>query len=48
MEPLKLETHRPPEAPIDMPYQVIERQQAADRSWLALLRQMMARQAPHE
>lgn len=48
MEQLKLDAFRPPEAPMDMPYQVIERQKPHRKSWLAALRQVIARLAPHE
>lgn len=47
MEQLDLDACKPPEAPLDMPYQVVERQRPRSRSWLAFLR-LVARRAPHE
>lgn len=44
----ELETCRPPEAPLEMPYQILERRQNPARSWLAVLRQTVLRRAPHE
>ena len=47
-EELDLETCKPPTAPVEMPYQVLERQRKPARPWLATLRQAVARRAPHE
>jgi hypothetical protein len=46
--PLDLETWSPPEAPVEMPYQVLERQRQRGRSWFALLRQLVASRARNE
>jgi hypothetical protein len=46
LEPL--EAWAPPEAPVEMPYQVLERQAPRRKTWIELLRQMAARRAPHE
>ena len=47
-EPSDLDRYLPPEAPLAMPYQVIEQPRVVRRSWLAFLRQLAARRAPHE
>lgn len=47
-ELLDLERCRPPEAPIDMPCQALERQKPQERSWLDMLRHLAARQPARE
>lgn len=44
----ELETCRPPEAPVEMPYQILERRRDPAPSWLDVLRQSVVRRAPHE
>jgi hypothetical protein len=47
--PFDLEAWTPPEAPVQMPYQVLERPNSREqRTWLDLLRQLTALRAPHE
>jgi hypothetical protein len=46
-ETLDLDMYRPPEAHLDMPYQVLETAPAR-RPWLVFLRVLFARRASHE
>ena len=47
-ESLDLDAYRPPEAPIEMPYQIIERRREPARSWLEAVTRLLARRARHE
>lgn len=48
MEPQPAHDFRPPEAPVEMPYQVIERRQPEQAGVLAALMQLLARRASNE